>query len=1783
MTDTLTSATFETLLVGNASKKNYKNIPYYRDGSYYVILRSDDAATKVDAEENQDLRDRAVTRFIQHFFPEFYSFMGNQAEFLEESEAQEIAPYEQYYTELRTLLENDLIVDKFVLHPGPIKNKIIFRTTYDLYDLRQEYDEGDLEADPPIEGKLPSFIVARTVLNRKLERDPVAASVTTTHFQNIATQKEGLPKALNAFGPLLHQLQQSQGTPGMDSMQLGVNKIVKKVTDTVHDSINWTKERQSFYDTDYFTVTFNADTEIIGISFFVVATEAGAVQEAKIGYITNIRFNPLFKDRFALFLLKNQQELLDDSMDPSLAGQQNSVLDFLARLGLDDSVGFGQALTGDAVYGLDSTPAGIGGVGPFAIPPRNTDDYVEPSEYSFEAILYAHLGAQGLLEGIQDPDQVNRTREMMDDPVFKAKIAQSQQARRINTTVQVLDVMSDFANMDFFNVMNQTKEGRKINKVLSSFGIQDLAMEALMCITLGIGSSIAKITDSVRDSIVNGASVSFNSPPTPPSMQFDLERPSFDSIKIGSYFSITGDPPLKKRIVDMLLGVIAQAAFEVIKGLAEFIKFNCGDILNGDRGAVDCGEIIKNKNQMAVPSFPNLPELLANLSDKYGLSLDDTYDYMSDVSVILTPIELCRLLNEPGLVTEETIENILMFNEEYPEEAVRLNLDTRTKIISFFQSMTSNIDTTTLCNEIVQDTLLAAVEGCEICLDQGTIFDMQPGIEALLDLAENGFQPPPPAPPNLLCPDHDSYLSNPIAEITIPNLFNQFMDTAAIYMAGSLEGARTSLLEPYVVSSIPEGVLSACSASNVELPHAEVNPASLNVIGDVLDFMQELTDPDQLNLAENCPDISGPKFQELVDNVEVIVAAVQAAMTEIPGAIDEIRDKIDSVRDDIGSGTQGVPHTEYKFPTRFTNEFSQAILVNELNVSSDELTFEGIATSGAINSYETGFVGGGWYRFGGPNDNGTVFDFTFAAATGSYPGDYVRVSYPPWSDTPGEDIPLTLEYSLPSLGAPAAQLGSAPIGMPRGTLYGSAISGSASLTEPWTALLGEDSGYVYEQIALNPYIYRFISPLWSPPAATEEEEATETDIDPELTLSNLVGEIHPTAYTGVIRGIYDYIMDNGSFSMGGPKGINNLNLFKNNTKCTPENIGDLFDADGIIDQMQKEFAAAACFDGGSSKDKVQNSLYFGFINMLIQAAIDEFIVSNIIVLRAFRMDDVLNPIYPYKEFIIDSVIASVNQILLDGNSNVEREIFNYFDRRSKRPSTAELGGFTYSFAPTQVVPGFEAPDFELNNVAMIRFMVTERLGYTWLDDSGTQRSTFQAINNILDPTNTTKSFQDILLEDVLFSGPESFTTNNYVDSQDALDHAAEEHLHWHDSHQDWTTHRNENRDREPGQPGYVDEHNEGGDTSYPGEHHHPDFPALGPSLYGNATSLGILPDYREGAPGDTVFPRKLYIEDNTAAGIFYLKVQNLATNDESSILGTGGKVLLSWPYPEGGLVGSGPATTQALKFAFIKAQPDYQLFIHQAFNIHACFMVPLVHNLYLTNRYFPDVRNSFTSVKRAIIHMFNMTERTNEAPLLAPRNAGFSNTLANNGQQDMGAMALEIFLKFLRDTPIQILKGLVELIDPHVAITKLIKDITGSVFVEITKGIQTALPQNLKDQGITGEQVLAFLFCLYNIGNASAGAAAAAQTLGPIANEGDQILFGPKLELAGMDFTGTVMGMFMIPPSPLGLVYLLIRWLESLADDEANDTGEEEIESATDPEDSSCPEGTTDLDTVYTE
>ena len=1629
---------FEALTFQNKLKSGNPKIPFAdppygmsaegQQTSYAVFFKTNQIKSETEAAASTEFKTRAARKFVMHYFPEYYPFMVDRSKVTDEDWA-EVESYKQDYLDLLSDIEASIEVKSLHKKPNPVKNKVVYTTDVDLYGIRNEKDGFDENGEP----LLPDPEIFLSVLNNELERGATDSSVSVK-FQNIPTQIDQLQSTLSNFGTLMNQMQQREGDSNMNSLSAGANKIIKKITDSVHDSIDFRSQRQGFHDTDYFTVSFDDKTRIVGIEYFVVAATAGEKLQSTVGYITNVKHNPLFNDKVPLQLLKNYQYILDQaSQDPTNLNQLDH-LAFMERLGIPgDSSGWGEPM-------------------PWGQEPIEENDYGNLQKALDEANC----------ENPKDTEKILKLQAMVDDPIFKAKMLQAQKARKINTAVQVLDVISDVADMDVSNFMNATPEGRKANQVLESFGITDLAKEAIMCLTRGMmgeDSPVGNITDAVKDAILT-STVSLNGPPTPPSLQPSFQRPSFADFLPDVYFSVTGDPPLSERIKEMLLSTITQAGFEIIKGIAEIFKYNCGDILNGNPGEVDCGGELEKRNRIAAINIPDLEDTIAQAAGSYGLTPPRAYAYMTDVSEILNPIEICQLLNSPMQLTNDTMDNILDFNSEYYSVEVQTNLNSGTRIVSFFRSMSSNIDTVTFCNEVIEDTILANVENCKVCFDG---FQAYPAIETLARIAEHGFEPVIP-PPDFMCQDSESYLSNPIAEVIIPRLFNDVMENTQIYLAGSLESARTSLLEPVVTATVNPQVCGALESVGLCPPDPEdapkIDKAVLEFILKLFDFIADLGD--QIPSTPGCADVDDQVFQDVMENIQIISDAIQALLAEMPDLINDITDKINSIGDNIGSGSAGPLHTEFRFPQQFTDDFFSAIAGPMISIDGNNFVGQTIGPS-------TGFLTAS-YRHqesiltSGVDLGGGAFGYSKTSINLMFGGNNsAKIVYSAY-DEPHTFKGVTVQYSIPKVHIPYSETDDMAAPLYRGHL-----------------------GTEWQQTGLNPYIYRFVGPLLQ-----QSDTAVTPDIAGEEA-NELIGRHHVWAYSDVMRSTFEYIIDNGAFSQDI---INNLKLFKNNKNCTPENIGDLFDADGIIDQMRKEFAAAACHDSGSNQDKVRGTLYFGLINMLIQAIIDEFLVSNIIVFSALNMEDILDPRYPFREVMISYVVSSFNRIILDGNSIVEREIYNYFARVAGRPNVEFAGGFTHSYAPTEVVLGFEGSSFPLNNEDLVRFMVEERFGYSWYDqETETHRSTLQAIKNVIDPAGNKKLFDDFFLGDVV----------QVLDSQAAIN-------------QFWA-----DRVLARGVP---------------------DSPEKAVVFYGHE------PDYTS----------LMYAVSPTEA-------YEIFRVDHSSNLSRNGRI------------------------SAIKQSVDYNLFFNQAINKYACLSVAVLYNFYLVGRHLSDVASSFDSTKRAIIHMFNMTERSESQPALEPRSDEFVNSLANDGGVDMESIARDIILKFLRETPIQILKGLCELIDPHIAISKLIKNFTGAAFNELFKGMQAgidsgALPGTaaLKEKGVTAEDIFGVIFCLYNIANTAAGPLSTLATSDANQSGSDNDIMGnvllmPRLTLDGVDLKGTIAGMFMAPPSPFGVIYLLIELLMLKIDDDLTE-GDDAVTDATEPETVECPEGTTPIELV---
>ena len=151
---------------------------------------------------------------------------------------------------------------------------------------------------------------------------------------------------------------------------------------------------------------------------------------------------------------------------------------------------------------------------------------------------------------------------------------------------------------------------------------------------------------------------------------------------------------------------------------------------------------------------------------------------------------------------------------------------------------------------------------------------------------------------------------------------------------------------------------------------------------------------------------------------------------------------------------------------------------------------------------------------------------------------------------------------------------------------------------------------------------------------------------------------------------------------------------------------------------------------------------------------------------------------------------------------------------------------------------------------------------------------------------------------------------------------------------------------------------------------------------------------------------------------------------------------------------------------------------------------------------------------------------------------------------DAEAMARDFILKMLIKTPIDIIKGLMQLIDPHVVISKLIKHGTADVFNMIqsqlrqvdlpSPGDEGAPPLAPFADGADGGDAFVAVLCLLQYLMENPPNFPQPDFFPPPGADPPPENFFPRISEDGVDFLGTGMGMLMMPPTPLGLIYLLL-------------------------------------------
>ena len=488
-----------------------------KGGMYQVIIYTDKDGINTTDHVLSDpaLMNAAVDSYIEHYFPEYYPFVASQS-------AMEIVEHEVQYYDLRAEIEQDIRVNQVkktnmghLGRPFARSTKIVFMTAFN-FDLRRKQMK--------TENSLPPFDVALEAFNIKQGYGPEIKSI---NFDMTTTPDliERLSGQLNSFGDFMRQVSnQMEHNINFGFMAREIREIVSLLMTTIYDSIDAEGRRPVMETTDYVSVDFDKDNNIVKIEYFFVNVTEGNTDPATVGYITNIKNNLLLQSPLNRSILANYEEILRDMDNSSGVTQQTNVAEFLQRYaGSHAPPGAGRVGAFDYLFGADNptqppfddifatSPTAGAGAGSRQVEPdrmlnaQNFDDLTKKIK-SF--ISY---------------DEIARIDEVAKDPELRSRMVQKEKAKKINAAVQVTKIIDKIATFNFpLAGPNKSKEARVINQLLTQFGIQQLAREALICLTFGVGAAAQRITGAVRDSLT---STDLYSRPRDPSTELNLERP----------------------------------------------------------------------------------------------------------------------------------------------------------------------------------------------------------------------------------------------------------------------------------------------------------------------------------------------------------------------------------------------------------------------------------------------------------------------------------------------------------------------------------------------------------------------------------------------------------------------------------------------------------------------------------------------------------------------------------------------------------------------------------------------------------------------------------------------------------------------------------------------------------------------------------------------------------------------------------------------------------------------------------------------------------------------------------------------------------------------------------------------------------------------------------------------------------------------------------------------------------------------------------------------------------
>ena len=1218
------------------------NIPFYEKQSeaYKVKIKID----RVNSREDLGTLEGAILQagcdeYITSFLPEFYSYL-----------------YDQQYFEENCRPDNDCTVD-IVSMAADLKNSIIEKTSIEYWyqtkptsnksiAILKCYFDFDGEREKlEANNKMPLYQPNLDFFNEQ-QNITGPDGETTLVVGTIGTENKLLNNGLRTFDTQYKGFEgQLKLNTDFNALQSSAVKILNIIVTELTKQARIQTPSYNFSEADTITLKFGKKRDRLALHSldYLVVEDSISSQPLKIGYFSIAKYNKILNDPLLIAVLKNYDNIITSVQDTPDTQSPYSFYEFLSAS--SEQGAFGDPIQGGLFENFSPQPK------------KDFENELlkAASEFSLIDIKNVDSLEEGFTTSLTTEELEELKKKIVENPdVFKRVFAE-RKAKALNTGVAITKAVGDVLDqgpMGFIESANP-----QVANIFRQFGIDELAKEAMLCLTFGLNFEVGRINQAVQNALIGNSSSIYYPPDLPKAAS--ISKPSFD-LEMFKPFTIDGD--IWKEILKTIVDSLQQAVLQIIQKLADLLRESCelNTPASSDYGANSITDFIQDAQNPENALLPTVGagSQLDQIASKNGMTNEEILTYLSSLSQILSSIEICMLFVNRTDISSVLLDKILDFNSTYDLDVVTNRLDTLSSILGFFADLSAAVDVTDLCNQIANQVYQLNTDN--VCLLTG---NDESNIQDLIDLIEEGLQLNLPDI-NLDCPD--SKFVTPLITKSIPETFNTLTETVQMQFIASADSTKEILLEP-VVSNRSTGVLQSLRDANVQ-GSREAGQLNLDFLTPIIGVFETLSDTFSEEGLGNCPvsieELLGFDGTMAVSDVQTALETLSKVMSgdEFKGAIDGIADKMRQTTNSLDSDLENPIYTTYKFNSGFFNAFKDYI-------DAGTFTYNPLLRSSQTqNLYSSNIP---ITNVGSPNFYSPVqLNFNFSKENINL--DRVRLSFPVYSPAPraaSSPAQTIIDYNSGFLSQ--EQINALAL---QGQLQNTKVPSQQDIIAASPGLDNQQNVFIKKFAdKIIPYLM-------------------DTGLSKLEANNKAYYKIFPQAYGSLVDNMFDYVIENGVFSA---TTLQSLNLFSLNDNCPPGEIADFLDVDGILDQMTEEFKEAACNDDDIAlSKKVRNIIKYGMYLLLIQIHVAEVIIKNIFVMAAFNLETLLDRDSFVFQFIRGQILQSLIFFLVEQTEQpdeaiIRQDLTSYFNQKIARTRVVNDGGIKFSDGTVAFPPGTE--------------------------------------------------------------------------------------------------------------------------------------------------------------------------------------------------------------------------------------------------------------------------------------------------------------------------------------------------------------------------------------------------------------------------------------------------------------------------------------------------------------